>query len=217
MGTDRDDARAAAREAREVAQEGREEREEQREEHQEERSVDVHQRVGYEGAEEARAVAREGRDVKHEERAAAKETRDAARDIRENYTTAEEVAETEARARSVTGKRGPSVIVGVIVAAAVSVALAFGIAAVLDTEDLATKEQVRSNARLSAGVQAIVERLESCATSKGACYQEEQAQDAAQNGEINAITYLAVACADAPGHQNGKQIRRCVAHQLEAE
>jgi hypothetical protein len=48
----------------------------------------------------------------------------------------------------------------------------------------------------------------------GRCYRKTQAQDAAQVGAINSITYLAVACADKPGTQSVREVRDCVARIL---
>lgn len=73
---------------------------------------------------------------------------------------------------------------------------------------------VQRNHNISEQVQRVVSQLKSCSTPNGRCYKEQQALTATQNGQINAITYLAVSCADRPGTQSDAEIRSCVASKL---
>jgi len=72
----------------------------------------------------------------------------------------------------------------------------------------------RSNRALNSATLAAAERLEDCTTPAGKCYARQRAQTADAIGRINAITYLAVSCADREGWQTEREIRECVERQL---
>ncbi|MFN2489493.1 MAG: hypothetical protein ABR529_07115 [Actinomycetota bacterium] len=125
--SERSEERAEAREVREEAQEDRE--------------VDVHQRQQYAGSEEGRAVAREGREVAVEARAAAAEERLVSQSV--GYVSRDDLRESQKAPSG--GLR--NVLLGGLVAAAMTVALAFGAYALLPTDDL--KAQHDRNAQVT--------------------------------------------------------------------
>ncbi len=79
---------------------------------------------------------------------------------------------------------------------------------------VAVQAQAEVNGILSERIKAIQSAIKACTIPQGDCYQAEEVQDAAQVGDINAITYLAVWCADQPGSQTFREVVACVQNEI---
>lgn len=128
-------------------------------------------------------------------------------------------ANRKERRAEVIGRYAAGVIaVAFVVMIAMQTYLAFQLSGQVATTKRVTEaiagQAVRNHA-ISVQVRRIVAQLRSCTTPDGRCYKEEVARAATQAGQINAITYLAVACADRPGLQTVTTIRLCVASKLD--
>ena len=124
-----------------------------------------------------------------------------------------------ARARVLLATR-LAVVLGVVVALGCAVALALVLLRIeaLTAADLKAAEgiarQAKDNHRVARRVEAITSTLKDCTSPEGRCYRRGEAQDAAQVGAINSITYYAAACADRPGAQTVRQVKACVGRIL---
>ena len=84
---------------------------------------------------------------------------------------------------------------------------------VLENQE-AIKDVADSNQRLNRKIVALAADLEDCNTPDGECYQRRVAELAAQTGLTNAVSQIAVWCADRDGVQTLSDIRHCVRDAL---